>query len=31
MTQLGGNVLDDAFRQRRDRKEGINFECGPDD
>jgi hypothetical protein len=28
MTQRVDNVFDDAFRQRRDRQEGIDFECG---
>src|SRR5512132_3183742 len=29
--QRGDNVFDDAFRQGRDRQEGINFEGGSDD
>jgi len=31
MSQQGDDVFDDAFRQGRDRQEGIHFECGPDD
>jgi hypothetical protein len=31
MTQPSDDVFDDACRQRRDRQEGINFECGPND
>lgn len=31
MSQRDDDVFDDAFRQGRDRQEGIDFECGPDD
>jgi len=30
ISKRGDDGFDDAFGQRRDRQEGVNFECGPD-